>query len=252
MAAQGGPAQRSEEWFSIRGNRVTGSIIDAIIEGKSAYTSRDRLCLEKAGMPSVFKGSIATRHGTKLEEVAIKLYEKRTGHIVLPMPLIQHPDHPLLAHSPDGIILRKDKPPLLLEVKAPFKRDFENDTEVYSSYVHQVQMGINVFDTAGAHFVQYRPEGHMGKPELMTIIEVERDVLWLEKYGPTVESFWADVEHWRKEGWTNHPLAAKLRPKPPPPCGFKDDDDEETAHTITHEHKKPKTSTCLFNDDDDE
>jgi hypothetical protein len=140
----------------------------------------------------------------------------------------------------DGIILRKNAPPLLMEMKCPFKRKFENDTEVYSSYVHQVQMGMSCFDVCGAHYVQYNPPGHNGRPELLQIIEVERDYDWLTKYSPIIESFWKDVEHWRAVGWEKHPLAAKLRPKPQI-CAIVDNDEEMVIES--------NKSTCLIVDE---
>lgn len=154
-----GPEQRSKEWFAMRGNRVTGSIVDPIINGRSAYTTRDRLVLEKSGMEVEFKGNVATRHGTKYEDAAIKLFEQRTGFRVIELGLVQHHKHQLLAHSPDGIVLRPNQPPALLEVKTPFRRDFENDTHIHDTYVHQVLMGCSTFECDYWYFIQYRPEG---------------------------------------------------------------------------------------------
>lgn len=140
------PEQRSEEWFRLRGQKITGSIVDAVIKGKTAYTTRDRLMLEKAGMPSVFVGNVATRFGTLHEDNAVALFERRTGFRVIPMGLVLHPECPLLAHSPDGIALRPGLPPALIEIKCPFRRAFENDTQIYPDYLHQCMM---VRDQAG-------------------------------------------------------------------------------------------------------
>lgn len=259
MIQKGGPAQRTEEWFKMRNNRVTGSIIDPIITGRTAYTTRERLLLEKSGMPHTFKGNVATRHGTVHENDAIRLFERRTGFMVLEFPLVQHPDHELMAHSPDGIVLRPGQKPALLEVKTPFRRDFEHDTHIHETYVHQVQMGLSCFDVDLAFFVQYRPQGHQGKNELLTIIEVQRDMQWLEKYAPVVETFWAEVEHWRQVGWEKHPKADKLKPSPEPKPMFYDNSDEENAHqantkqlAMAQQQDQDAAPSSCFVDDDNE
>lgn len=255
MYLAGGPQQRSAKWFAMRGERITGSVVDLLIQGKTAYSTRDRLLLEKAGMPVEFKGNVATRHGTRYEADAIKLFEDRTGFIVLEMGLVEHPEFPLLAHSPDGIVLRPGLPPALLEVRArntsfnqpphalscaphpvdaaqvktPFRRAFEDDTHIHQTYTHQCLMGCSVFNVESVYFVQYRPPGHLGKPELLTIIHEPHDPNWLDTHRDTFTSFWDEVVQLRKDGWETHALAAKLRPKPEPGPMFKDDDDEIAA-----------------------
>lgn len=230
MFLKGGPDQRTDEWFAMRGNRITGSVVDLVIKGRTAYSTKDRLLLEKAGMAVEFKGNVATRHGTKYEADAIKLFETQTGFRVLEMGLCQHPECELLAHSPDGIVLRPGQLPALLEVKTPFRRAFEDDTHVHDTYEHQVKMGCSVFGVDSAYFVQYRPPGHMGKAELLTIIHSPHDPDWLATHLPTFEAFWRDVEYWRAHGWENHPLAVKLKPKPPRAAMFAAmSDDDFTA-----------------------
>lgn len=229
MYLEGGPEQRSEKWFEMRGNRITGSVVDLVIKGRTAYSTKDRLLLEKAGMEVEFKGNIATRHGTKYEADAIALFEKRTGFRVLEFGLCEHPECALLAHSPDGIVLRPGQPPALLEVKTPFRRAFEDDTHIHESYTHQCLMGCSVFGVDSCYFVQYRPPGHMGKPELLTIIHEPHEPDWLATHLPTFEAFWRDVEHWRAQGWENHPLAAKLKPKPPRAAMFAAMSDDDAA-----------------------
>lgn len=220
------PAQRSPEWFQARNDKITGSIIDAIIYGRTAYTTRDRLLLEKAGMPVAFKGNVATRHGTLHEPVAIREYEKQTGHVVLEMGLVMHPECDLLAHSPDGIVFRSNERPILLEVKTPFRRVFEHDSEIPSCYYHQVQLGMDTFDLEACDFVQFRPETPVCK-QLLTILRVPREEGWRARIWPVISAFWNEVMLYRRIGWEQHPLAHKLRPKAEPECMVCDDSDEE-------------------------
>jgi hypothetical protein len=78
----------------------------------------------------------------------------------------------------------------------------------------QVMMGCSNFGVDYWYFVQYRPEGHMGKPELLHILEGPAEPNWLETHAPVIEDFWAEVLHWRAVGWESHPLAAQMAPKP--------------------------------------
>lgn len=99
------------------------------------------------------------------------------------------------------------------------------------------------------YFIQYRPPGHLGKPELLTIIHEPHDPNWLATHLPTFEAFWRDVEYWRAHGWENHPLAAKLRPKAPPSSMFAAMSDDDA---VGFKPAAPPSAPMLFVVDDDE
>jgi len=148
--------------------------------------------------------------------------------------------------------LRPGLPPALLEVKTPYRRDFENDTHVHDIYIGQCQMGMSTFDVDLTYFVQYRPNGHMNKPELLTIIKLERERDWLETHAPTLEAFWAEVEHWRAHGWQNHPSADKLKPPPEPALLLHDDSDEENSFVPPPRAPLTDIGRVMFVDSSDE
>src|SRR5258705_6646308 len=58
----------------------------------------------------------ATRHGKAWEPVALAKYEEESDVQVQPCGLFIHPDHCLLAASPDGLVVSDG----LLEIKCPY------------------------------------------------------------------------------------------------------------------------------------
>lgn len=203
--------QRSAEWFELRKQRITGSIVDTILKTNPFGDYAELVC-EKAGMPVVFTGNAATAHGTKYEPVAIEEYIRRTGRHVIELGVTPHATTPLLAHSPDGISLSKTEEPVLLEIKCPLTRPIKPG-KVPPYYMGQLQMGMDLFDVNNAHFVQYRPASDLNGAQFDLTI-VPRDEGWLEKNMAAFVRFWDEVEHWRQVGWTHHPkyaLIAQLR-----------------------------------------
>lgn len=208
--------QRSEEWFEQRKGRITGSMCDTLL-GKNRFQTWDQVVAEKAGMPASFQGNAATQHGIDNESTAIRLYEEQTGRTAFELGLVKHPTEHILAHSPDGISLRRidtsaaetsvDTEPLLLEIKCPLTRPIK-EGKVPPYYMGQLQLGMVVFDVSAADFVQYKPD-----PFKLDITRVQRDEGWLATNMPIFERFWADVGHWRTVGWWRHPFVQRERRK---------------------------------------
>ena len=197
--------QRSDEWFKLRKTRITGSMCDTLV-GSNPFQSWDQLVCEKAGMPVEFKGNAATQHGIENEDKAIKLYEQHTGRVVKELGLTQHPTIDILAHSPDGISMKPvnseaqgGDPPILLEVKCPFRRKIKPG-QVPKYYLGQVQLGLFVFNLKMAHFVQYTED-----PFVLDITVIERDERWLDTHMPAFRQFWKEVEFWKEAGYKKHP-----------------------------------------------
>lgn len=193
--------QRSDEWFRLREGRITGSIVDSIL-GTNPFNKYEDLVLEKAGMPTQFHGNEATRHGTLMEPVATRAYERLTGRHVCELGLTPHPTCDILAHSPDGIAVSKTAPPVLIEIKCPLRRKITNKVPKY--YMGQIQLGLEVFDLPLAHFVQFRQD-----PYELVITDVHREPDWLKTHLPTLTRFWDEVGEWKQKGWRNHPLARR-------------------------------------------
>ena len=94
--------QRSEAWLKLRGNMLTASDAASAI-GTNSYQTPDDLLLKKCGLGEKFTGNEATEWGTKMEPVAIELFEEQSGEKVNELGLIPHPDHPWMGGSPDGL-----------------------------------------------------------------------------------------------------------------------------------------------------
>ncbi len=201
-------AQRSAEWFKLRGDRITGSIADTLL-GTNPYEGPAGLVAQKAGVKSTFRGNAFTAHGTKFEPVAIGKYTDRTGRKLIELGLVAHPVRSDLAHSPDGVVLHPRLPPRLLEVKCPATRKIVPG-KVPPQYTHQIQLGLEVFDLEECDFVQYKPaDGEF--PEILDITTVKRDPSWLARNSPRFAAFWRAVQAYR-----NHvmPLIEELKTTP--------------------------------------
>lgn len=214
------PDQRSPEWLEMRKNYITGSSMDTVL-GTNPYETAEKLLLQKAGMPNDFTGNEATAYGTRHEPDAVRAYEAKTGHTVVDLGLVPHPDIPFVAYSPDGIVMRKGLPPLLLEIKCPIRRAIRGVVPAY--YANQVQAGLDVFGLDEADFVEYRPAAP-GRAMVLSIVRVRRCVDWRATSLPVLQAFWDGVLEWRARGWETHPAADAYVAAAAAPAAKEDDD----------------------------
>jgi len=93
-----------ELWLNIRKCLdLTASEFGAVL-GKSRFTNRDKLMLDKLGLnPKPFRGNAGTAWGLRVEPQAVAEYAKATGHIVFETGLHIH-DNLRLGASPDGLV----------------------------------------------------------------------------------------------------------------------------------------------------
>jgi putative phage-type endonuclease len=109
--------QGSPEWHAHRAKHRNASETPAVL-GVSPWVTPYQLWLQRTGrtQPEV---NAAMHHGTQLEPAARDAYEKRTGHVMQPLVLVEGQ----YSASLDGITLDGG---LILEVKCPMKgRDSE-------------------------------------------------------------------------------------------------------------------------------
>lgn len=187
--------QRTPQWFKARQSRITGSIVDTIL-GTNPYQTIHQLISEKAGVKSTFFGNAATRHGNKYESVATEKYCELYDRKHIELGVVPHSTVDYLAHSPDGIALSKTLKPVLIEIKCPLTRKIEPGV-VPKYYLHQILMGLEVFDLDEAHFIQFKPATAASEEEFDVTI-VYRDPNWLSKNMRTFEMFWEAVEAYKK------------------------------------------------------
>ena len=149
------PAQRSEEWYKARENRLTASsLADALGEGH--FKTKDDVILDKCGY-GTFKGNATTQWGVKYEEVAIMIYQKRKNTTVKEYGLVPHPTIPFIGASPDGITTDG----IMLEIKCPPKRKITG--VVPHHYWVQIQLQLETCDLELCDFeecklVEYKNE----------------------------------------------------------------------------------------------
>lgn len=185
--------QRSEAWLKLRGNLLTASDVAAAI-GANAYQTPDDLLRKKCGLGEPFKGNEATAHGTKLEPVAIKMFEERYDEVVHELGLITHPVHKWLGGSPDGLTDSN----CLVEIKCPLRRTIIAG-QVPLCYEGQIQVCMEIMDVESCFFVQYQPyEITFPKPEVFDVTIVPRDREWFNKYLPVMDTFWKRVLYYRE------------------------------------------------------
>lgn len=209
--------QRSEAWLKLRGNMLTASDAASAI-GTNSYQTPDDLLLKKCGLGEKFTGNEATEWGTKMEPVAIKLFEEEYGEKVNELGLIPHPDHPWLGGSPDGLTDTN----CLVEIKCPMRRKIIPG-QVPLHYQAQIQLCMEIMDVESCFFVQYAPiEISWPNEAVFDVTVVPRDREWFAKYLPVMKEFWDRVLYFREHlDELPKPKEKKKRKKkevPPPVC----------------------------------
>ena len=148
LQTQPQPAQRTEPWYKMREGMVTASDWGTAI-GENPNSTINKLLLKKLGYPGEqFTGNIATRWGTKYEQVANDIYEFRNKVKVIEFGLIQHPKILFLGASPDGITADG----IMLEIKCPWRRVINGIPPRY--YWVQVQGQLEVCDLERCDFLE--------------------------------------------------------------------------------------------------
>lgn len=182
------PAQRTPAWFEARKNRVTGSIVGAIL-GLSPYMKRSdamRLMVREAlGAEREFQGNIATDYGAYNEPGALIEFQMESGLKCKPAPFLIYEDW--LGASPDGFTSDGG----LVEIKCPFgKRKEENPVflsiEEQPHYYAQMQVQMFVARQPHCWFYQWSV---MGTPPPC---KVPYDPDWINENLPALKQFHAE------------------------------------------------------------
>ena len=195
--------QLSPEWFEQRKNRVTASLVGAIL-GIAPYMDRDgamRAMVRAAhGAEPEFKGNPATEWGKANEANARLDYEMDMCQETTDAPFVEAEGW--AGASPDAFVGSKG----LLEIKCPYGiRQAEHPApfkklEDQPHYYAQVQFQLWVTKREWAHFFQWVPKDT--KPE--TIFP---DNDWLADALPRLRQFYAEFLHER-----DHNADAHLEP----------------------------------------
>ena len=128
--------QGTEEWLQKRQTCLTASNITNIINNRNLNT----ILLDKCGYKIPFASGPAIRHGKKFEDVAVLIYENRTGlKVYSDYGCIMHEDFSFIAASPDGI----DELGNVIEIKCVYSRQITGLPK--EDYYDQMQLQMEVF-----------------------------------------------------------------------------------------------------------
>lgn len=154
--------QRSPAWHEARKNRITASIVGAIL-GLSPYMTRNdamrALVRAREGADPEFTGNTATEYGTGHEDGARIEYEMEFGVTVQQVGFVPYEDW--AGVSPDGLVGDKG----LLEIKCPYSMRHEDapvpfkTIEEQPHYLAQVQFQLFVTGREWCDFYQWAPNG---------------------------------------------------------------------------------------------
>jgi putative phage-type endonuclease len=162
------PAQRSQEWYDARYNKITASELASVIgtdmsnicEGeknkiykKPAFKNSYDLMKTKILQNDEFKGNIYTDWGILFEPIATLIYEHRNKNRILEFGLIEHPEINLFAASPDGITQYNA---IMIEIKVPYKRVLSGSVPL--NYWMQMQLQMETCNLDRCHFVEVKTE----------------------------------------------------------------------------------------------
>lgn len=146
--------QRTQAWFSKRGEMLTASEIWKSF-GDATASARRELIVSKLTPPKKQDGQGvgALIWGTRFEHVAKEIYCHTERVKLVDLSCVQHPEHVFLGASPDGLILTDDhRNGRLIELKCPISRPFTDETPVPDAYYHQMQLQI---ECTGLHECDY-------------------------------------------------------------------------------------------------
>lgn len=174
--------QGSEEWLEARRECITASDMATVL-CKNPYSSRPELLRKKVfNLP--FKGNKdAVEHGHAYEPVALKRYEKQTGHKVLSFGLL-HKKGSIIGASPDGVTYCGRA----VEVKCPLVRKIKPQS-VPGHYMPQVQCQLEVMDLDVCDFVQLDT-----KTDTFDITTVKKEPNWYNSNKNKIEEFSAMLQ----------------------------------------------------------
>ena len=187
------PAQRSQEWYDARYNKITASEIASVIGTdmsnicdsefkkiykKPAFKNSYELMKTKILQNDEFKGNIYTDWGILFEPIATLIYEHRNTNRIIEFGLIEHPSKKLFAASPDGITQYNAT---MIEIKVPYKRKLTGTVPL--NYWMQMQLQMETCNLDKCHFVEvkthkYSKEEYEEDINEETINEGDSDTLY--------------------------------------------------------------------------
>ncbi|CAH9055107.1 unnamed protein product [Cuscuta epithymum] len=189
--------QRSEEWFSLRKDKLTTSTFSTALglwKGKRRYELWHEKVFAPDALPIAESSKRAMDWGALMEEVAIQQYKSITGREVGSLGFAMHSDDKFdwVGASPDGLLQAEGGGGGgILEVKCPYNKGKPEKGLPWSAmpfyYMPQVQGQMEIMNRDWADLYCWTPNGS-------TIFRVGRDRgYWELMCGILWEFWWKNV-----------------------------------------------------------
>lgn len=187
--------QGSEEWLSLRKDKVTGTDAASILD-MSPFKNVNKLWEEKLGIRSPDKPNQAMQHGTINEPIARDLLIKEKGIHFDPIVAL-HDSETWAMASLDGYNVENN---VICEIKCPFKlegHELALQGEIKEYYIPQIQHGLWVTGAKLCYFVSYMPDHEKS----LVIIEILPDLEFIEKMIPKLHEFYVCMCTFMPPAW---------------------------------------------------
>ena len=146
--------QKSEEWFNIRKNKITGSKFGDIIYQK--FNNHENLSKMIKGElePSFNEIQIQNmKNGIENEPIARKKYEELNNCKVKEIGILISKKYNFLGFSPDGLVGNDG----MIEIKCPYKIYYPllKEGKIWDSHIAQIQGGLFLCKRKWCDYVVY-------------------------------------------------------------------------------------------------
>ncbi len=145
--------QRTEKWYEVRKETLNASTFHRIV---GTVADWDTMMIEKInstlGVSSKFS-SASCDWGVRYEPIAKKIYEIKTGQVIIDVGYIVH-DRYRVGASPDGITVLKNGDLRLIEIKCKYSKDITGS--ILYDYWVQMQVQMEVCDVDECDFIELK------------------------------------------------------------------------------------------------
>lgn len=191
--------QRTDDWFSARLGKVTGSrVADVIAKTKTGYsTSRANYMIQLAiermtnNQAESFTNA-AMEWGTAQEPFARSNYETLTGNLVEEVGFIDHPEICMSGASPDGLVGSSG----LIEIKCPNSlthSEYIRGEKVPTKYMPQMAFQMACTGREWCDFMSYDPR--MPEGLQVFLIRYHRDEEYIKEIESEIKKFLDEVDN---------------------------------------------------------
>lgn len=172
------PAQRSQEWYDYRYNRITASDTASAID-QNPYEPVESFILKKCDPNFPFRDNDNVYHGKKYEPVATMIYEHIYNTRVYEFGALPSEQYKILGASPDGICSKytldnkfSDRLGTMLEIKCPVTRAINTSGKTIGEicpyyYYCQVQQQLSCCALEVCDFWQCRLSEYHNREEYL-------------------------------------------------------------------------------------